>query len=183
MWDPARDRRKHGSFRILFIDFPAFWYRIILGRKEVPRARGKAAPPPQPEPTPADPKPLGGFTTGVSKLDEHHHEIREAILAFQKELRRNLPAVDHLQALDRLLQQMNTHFQYEESYLEHIQFPDLGHHREEHDRFRNEAWRLRERLADGDTGVPLELSTYLFNWFRRHTLEEDAAFAKARRRP
>lgn len=183
MYDPAHDRRKHGAFRILYIDFSAFWNRIILRRKEVTSTPKRPAPAPQPGQAQADRKTGVGFTTGVSKLDEHHHEIREAILAFQKELGRNLPVEDHLQSLDRLLQQMNAHFQYEESYLEHIRFPDLQHHKEEHDHFRTDAWRLRERLAEGDTGVPLELSTYLFNWFRRHTLEEDAAFAKTKRRP
>lgn len=183
MYDPALDRRKNGAFRILYMDFRSFWYRIILRRKNVQgaAARPKAAAPVAPPPTQA--KAGVGFTTGVAKLDEQHHHIREAILGFQKDLGRGLAAEDLLASLDALLQKMNDHFQYEESYLEHIKFPGLAHHKEEHDRFRTEAHQLREHLAVGDQGASLDLSAFLFNWFRKHTLEEDATFAKHPRRP
>jgi len=184
MYDPALDRRKNGSFRILYMDFRSFWYRIILRRKDTQEAstrpKGAAAPAAHPQ---TQPRGGAGFTTGVTKLDDQHHEIREAILGFQKELGRGMAPETHLPALDALLQRMNDHFRYEESYLEHIKFPDLAHHKEEHDRFRTEVSQLRERLADGDQGVSLDLSSFLFNWFRRHTLEEDATFAKAKRKP
>ena len=128
------------------MDFRTFWYRIILRRKNVPgaAARPKAAAPVAPPPTQA--KAGVGFTTGVAKLDEQHHHIREAILGFQKDLGRGLAAEDLVASLDALLQ-------------------------------------LREHLAVGDQGASLDLSAFLFNWFRKHTLEEDATFAKPPRRP
>ena len=178
MYDPALDRRKNGAFRILYMDFRSFWHRIILRRKDTPGAatRPKAAAPmahPQ-----AEHKGGVGFTTGVTKLDEQHHQIREAILGFQKDLGRGLAPEALVASLDALFQKMNDHFQYEESYLEHIKFSDLARHKGEHDRFRADVLQLRERLAAGDQGVSLDLSSFLFNWFRRHTLEEDATFAK-----
>jgi len=178
---PALDRRKNGAFRILYMDFRSFWYRILLRRKEVPGTapRPKAAPPMAPPQAPS--KVGGGFSTGVAKLDEQHHQIREAILGFQKELGRGLTAEALVASLDALLQKMSDHFHFEESYLEHIKFPDLVHHKGEHERFRTDVLQLRERLASGDQGASLELSAFLFNWFRRHTLEEDATFAKVKR--
>jgi len=181
MYDPALDRRKNGYFRILYMDFRSFWYRLILRRKDAPGASSKlkaAAPVAHPQ---AQHKGGAGFTTGVTKLDDQHHEIREAILGFQKDLGHGVATDSLLHSLDALLQRMNDHFRYEESYLEHIKFPDLAHHKGEHDRFRTDVSQLRERLADGDQGVSLDLSAFLFNWFRRHTLEEDATFAKVKR--
>jgi len=183
MDDPALDRRKNGTFRILYMDFRSFWYRIILRRKVTPGAPAKpkaAAPMAHPQ---AQPKGGMGLSTGVGKLDDQHHEIREAILGFQKDLGRGLAVESLVQSLDALLQKMNGHFQYEESYLEHIKFPDLAHHKGEHERFRTDVFELRERLAAGDQGASLDLSAFLFNWFRKHTLEEDATFAKHPRRP
>ena len=182
MYDPALDRRKNGHFRILYMDFRSFWYRLILRRKDTPGAPAKpkaaaAAAHPQ-----APHKGSVSFTTGVTKLDAQHHEIREAILGLQKELGQGVAGEALLHSLVALLQRMNAHFQYEESYLEHIQFPDLAHHKGEHDRFRNDVSHLRERLAMGDQGVTLDLSSFLYNWVRRHTLEEDATFAKGERR-
>lgn len=182
MYEPALDRRKNGTFRILYMDFRSFWNRIILRRKSVPGApiRPKAAAA-QPA---AQPKGGLGFSTGVGKLDDQHHDIRAAILGFQKDLGRSGVAAEPiLQSLDALLQKMRDHFHFEESYLEHIKFPDLVHHKGEHDRFMIDVFQLRERLAAGDQGASLELSAFLFNWFRRHTLEEDATFAKGGRRP
>jgi len=182
MYDPALDRRKNGSFRILYMDFRSFWYRIILRRKVIPGAPAKPkAPAPVAHPQ-TRPKGGLGLSAGVGKLDDQHHEIREAILGFQKDLGRGLTPESLVQSLDALLQKMSDHFHYEESYLEHIKFPDLAHHKGEHDRFRADAARLRERLAAGDPGVSLDLSAFLFNWFRQHTLEEDATFAKVQRR-
>lgn len=182
MRDPALDRRKHGFLRILHMDFKSFWHRIILRRKDTPKAQAKTKGAAAAARTP--PEPRGGveFSTGVAKLDAQHHEIREAILGLQKDLGRGLPEEDLLHSVGILLQKMSDHFQYEESYLEHIKFPDLVHHKGEHDRFRADAAMLRERLAEGDPGASLDLSSFLFNWFRQHTLEEDATFAKVTRR-
>lgn len=182
MRDPALDRRKHGFFRILHMDFSSFWRRIILRRKDAPESHPRPKEVAATAPSPFGSRGEAGFTTGVVKLDEQHHEIREGILALQKDLRAGQPDATLLQAMDRLLQKMSDHFRYEESYLEHIKFPDLVHHKGEHDRFRADAAVLRERLAAGDPGVALDLSSFLFNWFRRHTLEEDATFAQAARR-
>ncbi|MCE1203301.1 MAG: hemerythrin family protein [Holophagaceae bacterium] len=163
------------------MDFRSFWLRLILRRKDTPGATPKAKDAAAGGHPQAPHKGGPGFTTGVTKLDDQHHEIREAILGLQKELGRGSAPESHLPTLDALLQRMNDHFRYEESYLEHIKFPDLAHHKGEHDRFRSDVSLLRERLADGDQGVSLDLSSFLFNWFRRHTLEEDATFAKRER--
>lgn len=181
MYDPALDRRKNGHFRILYMDFRTFWYRLILRRKDAPGTSSKPKAAPAVAHPQAQLKGGVGFTTGVARLDDQHHEIREAILGFQKELGHGVATESALRSLDALLQKMNDHFQSEESYLEHIQFPDLAHHKGEHERFRTDVSQLRERLAAGDQGVSLDLSAFLFNWFRRHTLEEDATFAKGRR--
>lgn len=183
MYAPALDRRKNGFFRILFMDFRSFWNRIVMRRKgsQGAPARPKAAIPAAH--LQAEPKGGVGFTTGVAKLDEQHQGIREAILNLQKDLGRGGSGPAVLQSLDAMLQRMNDHFHYEESYLEHIKFPDLVHHKGEHDRFRTDVLQLRDRLESGDQGAALDLSAFLFNWFRRHTLEEDATFAKKKKQP
>lgn len=173
------DRRKHHAFRILYMDFKSFWERIIL------RKRAPQRPPLKPRPTPTTPAtkpPDHGLkpsaSTGIQKLDEQHHGIREAILKFQKELRDGSMHQPLPEALSALLQMMNEHFQYEEAYLEHIHVQDLPGHKAEHEQFRTQALHFQQRAEGGDPTVPLELSSFLFNWFRNHTLREEAGFAK-----
>lgn len=165
------------------MDFRSFWNRIILRRKDRPGAQAKPKANVPAAPHQAETKGGVGFTTGVAKLDEQHQGIREAILNLQKDLGRSGSGPGVTQSLDSLLQRMNDHFQYEESYLEHIKFPDLVHHKGEHDRFRTDALHLRDRLEAGDQGAALDLSAFLFTWFRRHTMEEDATFAKKKKQP
>lgn len=180
MHDPALDRRKNGYFRILH-GFPLLLppHPEEEGHPRRPRQAEGRDPGAHPQ---VEAKVGVGFTTGVPKLDDQHHEIREAILGLQKDLGRGVAAESLLHSLDALLQRMNDHFQYEESYLEHIKFPNLTHHKGEHDRFRIDARLLRDRLEAGEQGAALDLSSFLFNWFRRHTLEEDHTFAKGQRR-
>ena len=178
MEEKIPDRRKHHAFRFLYMDFKAFWERIILGKKAPPTS---AAKPKAPSPTKkrlteeTDVKPS---PTGIRKIDEQHHGVRDAILKLQKGLRDSSLHQPLPEALDALLQLMNEHFRYEEAYLEHIHFPDLESHRAEHDQFRSQVLLFRERAETEDSTVPLELSSFLFNWFRQHTLQEEAAFTK-----
>lgn len=172
------DRRKHRKFRLLFMDFKSFWERIILRKK----------PPSKPAPKPLAPASTSKFldeqrggtppVTGVRKIDEQHHGIKEAILHLQKELRDGSMQHPLPEAMDVLLQRMNEHFQFEEAYMEHIHAPELQGHQAEHEQFRTQFFHLRDRAAQGDPAVQLELSSFLFNWFRTHTLREEAGFAK-----
>lgn len=174
---PALDRRKHGHFRILYIDFGSFWNRLIREKKGYQRTpvRPKAAI--RPKTDAAEPR-LRTFDSGVEQLDEQHLGIRDAILKLQKDLRAGLRDRALVDALDSLLQRMKEHFYDEEAHLERIGFPDVQQHMEEHDQFRIQVAQLRDRVDTGDAAVALELSTFLYNWFKNHTLQEDSAFSK-----
>jgi hemerythrin len=160
--------------------FNSFWNRLILRKKAPQGSHGRSAVSAVLPQFPTDEhggKPSG---SGVRKIDEQHQAIRESILKLQKELRGGSLEHPLPVRLDALLQQMNRHFHYEEGYLEHINFPELTCHRGEHEQFRARILQLRERAVEGDNTVPLELSSYLFNWFKLHNLKEEAAFAKGR---
>jgi len=181
MFDPTLDRRKNGRFRILYIDFRAFWSRYVLRKKapQEPPAAIKAPVPPSRQSS-DDPVGLKSYSTGITKIDEQHLEIREAILNLQKYLRSGVTGPPLIDAMESLLQLMNGHFQYEESYLEHIKAPDLAHYRAERDQFRNQVQRMEIRAEAEDQGVSLELSAFLLNWFRDH-IQDNATFAKGHR--
>jgi hemerythrin-like metal-binding protein len=120
------------------------------------------------------------MTAGLRKITEQHHELREAILHLQKDLRHPPGDRPPVNAIDHLLHQMNAHFRFEEAYLEHTGYPDLAKQRAEHEQCLAHIIGLKERAGAGDATVPLELSTYLFDWLRLHTLQEEAAFLKHR---
>jgi hemerythrin len=163
------------------MDFRSFWQRIILRRKG---ASSGVTPPPaatkSASKAPAESPGMHQISTGNIRLDHQHQEIMEAILGLQKALKQGLAGPPLLASLEALLQKMNTHFSFEEAYLERIGYSDLPHHRQEHESFRTAFHHLYDRVEAEDPGVSLDLSSFLFNWFRKHTLEEDAAFGKSR---
>ncbi|HJW73247.1 MAG TPA: hemerythrin family protein [Geothrix sp.] len=175
---PGLDRRKHKHFRILYLDFDTFWKRFIL-REKNPRASPATQRPPAPQALPPVQEHHGNPTSsGSRKLDEHHHHLRSDILGFQKELRNGLVEQPLAERLDLLLQKMNDHFHFEESYLSHIGCPDLESRRADHEQFRTALLQLRERAVAGDHTVSLECSSFLFNWLSDHTFPEDTPTEK-----
>lgn len=178
MFNPGLDRRKHKYFRILYLDFDTFWKRFIL-RQKGPRTSpaNLKSPAPQTMP-PAQEHHDQPASSGSRRLDEHHHHLRSDILGFQKELRNGLVEQSLAERLDLLLQKMNDHFRFEESYLNHIGFPDLDSRRADHEQFRTALLQLRERAVAGDHTVSLECSSFLFNWLSDHTFPEDAPITK-----
>ena len=161
------------------MNFQAFWDRFIVGKPVPPEA---LSPPPkkapQPAKAPVEHPGIKLFSSGVKKIDEDHLAIRDAILNLQKDLNRGLGDQPLTEALSLLLQRMEAHFLREEAYLEHIGFPELPSHRAEHERFRTQVHQILDRTAAKDQTVRLELSSFLFDWFRNHTLVQDATFAK-----
>jgi hemerythrin len=65
--------------------------------------------------------------------------------------------------------------------MEHISFHGLEDHRAEHQRFRIQVRQLSERAGVRDSTVPLELSSFLLQWFKDHTVQEDSMYSKERR--
>lgn len=128
-------------------------------------------------PKPAQATPLPPFTSGVKLIDQQHLAMLTAI----KDLRETMvnPRAEHSVAktLAFLVSYTDDHFSYEEAYMEHIQFPGLGKHKDEHAYFRHQVLQLQQRTASADTNVALELSAFLFKWLQEHILNEDVAYS------
>lgn len=180
MPNPALDRRKHHRFRLLYIDFGSFWNRLVLGNRNYHRGPVRPRAAIRTNRGAEDPG-RRLFDSGVEKLDDQHLAIRDAILKLQRDLQAGLKERALADALDSLLYRMKEHFYDEEAHLERIGFPDVRQHMEEHDQFRIQVIQLRDRAAAGDAAVTLELSSFLYNWFKNHTLQEDSTFLKDHR--
>ncbi len=162
--------------------------RNILGQFT---AKEQALPEPaHPEPAdqvlheePTTPPKHGGaahlppFTSGIKLIDQQHLEMLTAIKELREALsdRRAEPAV--AKTLAFLITYTDDHFSYEEAYMEHIQFPGLHKHKDEHAYFRHQVQQLQQRVAAKDTNVALELSAFLCRWLKAHILCEDVAYA------
>jgi hemerythrin-like metal-binding protein len=181
--EPFQERRQPRRFRILYISLEGFLQRFVLRNKvgaQVPPSPSEARRPQ----TAAPSEKSIPWKCGVTQLDEQNEALFNAIRRYQGALKSgDVHATEEVLAF--LEDHMAGHLALEESYMEHIHFPDLAGHRQGHRAFEHQVHAFRNRIAGGDQGVGLELSQLLYAWMREHVLKEDpvwSEFAKANRR-
>jgi hemerythrin len=72
-------------------------------------------------------------TLGIPELDAQHAEIRELVDSLQHLLATNGPQGLVRPTLNRLSQLLATHFEYEESLMQMVSYPQLPQHKRMHD--------------------------------------------------
>jgi hemerythrin-like metal-binding protein len=161
--------------------FSAFVKRFVLHKEGVslPDADSSSAV----NQTPSGDK-LAPWKCGIPKLDEPNEALIKAIRQYQATCKTGAGPSATEEVLTFLESHVESHLPLEEVYLERIHFPGLAEHRQGHRLFQHQIHAIRNRVANGEVSIGLELSQVLYAWMREHILKEDAAwrtFAKARR--
>ena len=81
-------------------------------------------------------------------------------------------------ALDAFIAHAQAHFSQEEQWMRATGFPSAQCHIDEHAQVLDSALQVRERLAQGNTGIARELGQSLALWFPPHADYMDAALAQ-----
>jgi len=179
-----RERRQPRPFRILYMPLGGFLRRFV--RKDMPLP---VAAPPDAGPT-AVPVANGEhalrWQCGVARLDDQTKALFQAIRHYQATVKSGTGSVVIEEMLAFLEGHAAGHLRLEEAYLERIGFPGLAEHRQGHRIFQHQIQAFRDRVADHDPSVGLELSQLLYAWTKEHILKEDSIwceFARSSRRP
>ena len=70
-----------------------------------------------------------------------------------------------------------THFNFEEEYMEQINFPDIVAHRRIHRDFENKIYRYTRDVKEGKTLLNTSLLKIIRNWLLEHILNEDKKYS------
>ena len=157
-------------------EFVRFYILRRQAKKLVPGPRPAIYPPqsgPQWDPS---------LATGIERIDRQHKELMVAIQRFEEAVHEGsgLRVVNGTVKL--LVRYAEDHFTLEESYMAHIEYPQLAAHREDHARLRTRILNLQRRFGGGDPAKALELSSQLCQSLRDHIVKEDAAYAEFARK-
>ena len=189
MSDPTRKPGAAQAFGLLVTPVGDLLRRVFLRREGAELAAAPPAPEASGEEEILDGGPAraeaGIWKSGVPRIDEQHQAIFDAIRNFQAAIRAGAGAQGIQEVVDFLERYTRDHFALEEAYMEHLGFPELAGHRQEHRAFLMQVRAARERAEAGDGTLALELSRLLYEWLRRHVMHEDVAyrdFARNRRR-
>jgi hemerythrin len=81
------------------------------------------------------------------------------------------------EALESLLAEVfdytRYHFSHEEQLMQRIDYPNLDEHRREHEGLRANVEALRNRLAAGEVTMTIEVTLFLIDWLKKHTIASD----------
>ncbi len=173
MSEPCQERRKARPFRILYIPFQLFIERFILRREAVPRLARPVEP--EPAPTKAGAQLL---KTGVPRIDLEQEGLFDAIRTLQAASKAGAVVAGITRVLTFLEHYTEEHLPLEETHMEHIKYPGLAVHRNEHQAFRQQVNEFQGRAAGSDATLRLELINALHGWIREHVMREDVAYCE-----
>jgi hemerythrin len=119
-----------------------------------------------------------GFELGIEQFDEHHKHLVALLNKTYDDFTcgANHEALEEV--LDELADYATYHFSAEETWMGVHEYPDLGRHREEHNRFSGRVAEIRKDFQNGRANLSLEVLTFLRNWLIDHILEKDADYGR-----
>lgn len=118
------------------------------------------------------------FSVGVPLIDEHHqHLIRLLNRAYDNFINKG-QADDLGKLFDELIDYAIYHFSAEEQIMQDNRFPGLELHKKEHETFRQRVVEMDNDFHRMKGVTPLEILTFLYNWFSTHILESDAEIGR-----
>ncbi len=81
-----------------------------------------------------------------------------------------------MDALNKMIDYADTHFEYEEAYMKEIGYPNRSKHIQIHALFKNKLQRIKEDYENGTKLLNSEIIKIVKNWLLNHIQEEDKKF-------
>lgn len=117
------------------------------------------------------------YSTGVPVIDGQHKLLLSYINRLHNGLRQGKDPALLLEVLDALAGYAFTHFNTEEIFFAHSDYPMSKEHIEVHQRFKDKVVLFREALLEGKADVDLALLEFLKTWLIEHIQGMDVSFA------
>ena len=118
------------------------------------------------------------LNTGIQVIDRQHNRIVDYINRLYEAHKNGSSKEETGAVIDELVDYTLTHFAFEESMLEDVNYTDLNVHKAFHDQFIQQLRELRERFEHHEPAV-IELNNLMVTWLFNHILHEDAAYVSA----
>jgi hemerythrin len=118
------------------------------------------------------------YVIGIEEIDAQHKALVDLIVklfaAMQSGAGKDVLDV----TITGLVDYTHRHFMTEEILMGNYDYPELDAHQEEHRKFSREVARFQEEFQAGNTGISIQLITFLRNWLDEHICETDHKYAE-----
>ena len=117
------------------------------------------------------------MSVGDSQLDEDHRRLFSLVnLLAASGDRQDRSTIETV--IEELAWYTESHFLREEEHMQHINFPHLAAHAEQHQYLTDQVMALRTRFHNGLPGrISSDIIHFLGSWLSRHILEEDRRYS------
>lgn len=118
------------------------------------------------------------LNTGIQVIDRQHRRIVDYINRLYEAHKNGSPKEETGAVIDELVDYTLTHFAFEETMLEDVDYAELDAHKVFHDQFIQQVREIRERFEEHEIAA-IELNNLMVTWLFNHILHEDAAYVSA----
>lgn len=118
------------------------------------------------------------LNTGIQVIDRQHRRIVDYINRLYESHKSGSPKEETGAVIDELVDYTLTHFAFEETMLEDVDYAELDAHKVFHDQFIQQVREIRERFEEHEIAA-IELNNLMVTWLFNHILHEDAAYVSA----
>ncbi len=118
------------------------------------------------------------LNTGIQVIDRQHRRIVDYINRLYESHKNGSTKEETGNVIDELIDYTLTHFAFEETMLEDVNYTALDTHKVFHDQFIQQVREIRERFDEHEIAV-IELNNLMVTWLFNHILHEDAAYVSS----
>ena len=121
------------------------------------------------------------FLLGHEQIDKQHQRLIESSLQFVEAVEHGATQKVIIEISSGLLQKVKLHFETEELIMEKIDYPLIGHQKQQHEFFLNSFPTLVEDVTHGNTSKifkMFKIQVLLIDWLVNHTLKDDRSYGK-----
>ena len=118
------------------------------------------------------------YVVGIQEIDSQHKALIALIVKLFAAMQSGAGKDVLEETLAGLLDYTRRHFMTEEMLMGNYSFPGLEEHMGQHQRFIAEITRLQKEYLAGNTGISIQLITYLRNWLEDHICKTDHQYAE-----
>lgn len=118
------------------------------------------------------------LSTGVSAIDSQHKLLLSYINKLHRAIQNYRDEQELLDILDALAGYAFTHFNTEEIFFTHSEYPLIDQHIAIHEEFKTKVVEFRKSVLEGKANVDTQVLDFLKNWLVEHIQGMDVGFGK-----
>ncbi|PLY02707.1 MAG: hemerythrin [Desulfuromonas sp.] len=118
------------------------------------------------------------YVLGIGEIDKQHKALVDLINRLFSAMQSGAGKDVLEETLNGLVDYTRHHFMTEEILMGNYDFPDVDAHKMEHRKFAEEVEAFRQDFQSGNTGISIQLISFLRDWLDSHICETDYKYGE-----